>query len=621
MFWYARWGTLQSTAAAGERLNCLELQDHMTAGSSARPTGPLAVLARHLGWVVPGAACLVVASGLAQSIPWLVKHAVDAISASSPVSRLVALMALVAALQAGARILSRVFIFNAGREAEYELRRDLFARLCQLDSGFFRRMRTGDLMSRLTSDLSSVRALLGVGLLNLVNTLFAYAVALPLMLIIDPLLTLWALLPYPALLLLARSFGRGIHARSRALQVALGAVSSGVEEDLAGWREVRSHAVEAVRAGKLARSSAEVRRLAVSLARWRAALIPTVGLASGVSLVLVLALGGSRVIAGRLSVGELVAFTLYIGLLAWPTLSLGWLLSLWERGQAAWARLQEILSARSPLEEAGSLGSDGAGPGPKLERAPLVEVRRLGLALGRDRPALEDVTLRIDPGTLCVVVGPVGAGKSTLAEVLARLLEVPAATLFLDGEDVTTLPVAAVRARVAYAPQSAFLFSASIRQNIAMGLPAGLAPGPEQAERRIAAACRAAGLEAELARLPEGLDTRVGERGLALSGGQRQRVTLARALVSERPLLVLDYSLSSVDAEAEAVVLEELWRLRLARTTLLISHRLAALERADQIVVLEGGRVVEQGVHRELLARGGRYAALYRRRLLEEQAP
>jgi ATP-binding cassette, subfamily B, multidrug efflux pump len=578
-------------------------------------SSPISALARHLRWVIPGVLCLVVASGLAQLIPWLVKQAIDAIAAGGAragVQGTVLALGVVAAVQAGVRILSRIFIFNAGREAEYELRRDLFARLCQLDAGFYRRMRTGDLMSRLTSDLASVRALLGAGLLNLVNTLFAYAVALPLMLALDARLTFWALLPYPVLLLAARAFGRGIHRRATALQAALGSLSATVEEDLAGWRELRSHAVEEVHEARAAERSAAVQRAALSLARWRAALVPVVGLAAGASLVTVLAAGGARVIEHRLTVGALVAFTLYIGLLAWPTLSLGWMLSLWQRGLAAWARLREILEARSPLEE-----GTARGDGQPDSRAPLLEVSALHVSLGSQR-ILDGLSLRVPAGSLCALVGPVGAGKTTLAEAVTRLLEVPPGTVRLDGHDVTELPVAAVRARVAYAPQSAFLFSASITENIELGLPAGVERGSDEARARVAEAARAAGLEAELARLPQGLATRVGERGLTLSGGQRQRVALARALVSQRPLLVLDDSLSAVDAETEVVILDALRALLPRRTILLVSHRAAALERADKVLFIERGQVVEEGSHSELMALRGRYAALYRRQLLAE---
>ncbi len=577
--------------------------------------GPFRRFGRHARWVVPGVLCLVVTNVLAQSIPWIVKRTVDAIGRQQGVGHLALLLAGLAALQAVIRVASRIFIFNAGREAEYELRRDLFARLCQLDRELYRRLRIGDLMSRLTNDLSSVRMLLSAGTLQLVNTVFAYAVALPLMLHLDAWLTLWALAPYPLLLLAARTFARGIYARSRALQLALAEMSSRVEEDLAGIAEVKGHALEDVRAASLAEASRRYLDASVSLARWRAGLLPVVGLGSGLSLLVVLWVGGARVISGALGLGDLVAFTLYVGLLTWPTLSIGWMLSLWERGLAAWQRLAELLAARSPLETS----AEAPAPAPDLARprAPTLELR--GLEVASDgRRLLEAIDLVVPAGGLCAVVGRVGSGKSTLAEAVARLVEVSPGTLLIDGVDVTTRPVAEVRALIGYAPQSAFLFSATIAENIALGLPATLAVDSDDARRRIERAALAAGLGPDLARFPEGLQTVVGERGITVSGGQRQRIALARALVSDRPLLILDDSLSSVDAETERVILEGLGGELAGRTTLLVSHRLSALQHADQVVVLDRGRVVERGRHAELLARGGLYAELYRRQLAQE---
>jgi len=338
-----------------------------------------------------------------------------------------------------------------------------------------------------------------------------------------------------------------------------------------------------------------------------------VGLGSGLSLVIVLWAGGARVIAGRLTVGDLVAFTLYIGLLAWPTMSLGWMLSLWQRGLAAWHRLREILEERSPLEVA--LDADGAPRSPR--EAVDVEVRGLTLTLGGER-VLDELSLGAPAGSPCAVVGRGGSGKSTLADVVARLHEVPRGTLFFGGRDAVELPVEEVRARIAYAPQSAFLFSASVRDNIGYGLPEGVDPESPAARQRVERAAQVAGLGPDLARLPQGLETLVGERGLTLSGGQRQRVALARALVSDRPLLILDDSLSSVDAETERAILMALRELLVGRSALLISHRLSALQHADQVIVLEGGRVAERGRHQELLERGGLYAELYRSQLLRE---
>jgi len=577
----------------------------------APTTSPLRYLVQYRLPIGAGVACLVGTNLMAQAIPWVVKRTVEAIEHAATgweVGRLALVIAAMAVGQAALRIPSRIFIFNAARQAEYHIRNVLFTRLVQADSGFYRRFRIGDLMSRLTNDLSSVRALYGPGVLHVVNTVFAYAIALPVMLRIDTTLTLWALLPYPVLLLGARSFARGIYTRSRRMQAALSGMSAGVQEDLAGIREVKLYDVAGHRAARFGEASASYLHHALRLASWRAALIPFVGIGAGASLVIVLWLGGVKVIDGRLSLGDLVAINLYVGMLAWPTMSIGWILSLWQRGIASWHRLQEVFGAASPLEVDLSSSASAKAQG----QPPAISVRGLGLAIDGNR-VLEDIDLEVPPGTICAVVGRVGCGKTSLVEAIARLVEVPPGTLYFDGKCVTELPVAEVRAQVAYAPQTAFLFSATVGENIAFGMPPG-------ATRDIPWAARVAGLEPDLSSFPDGLDTMVGERGLSLSGGQRQRIALARALVADRPVLILDDSLSSVDADTERRILEGLTGALEGRTVILVSHRLSALQHADHVLVLDGGRVAERGTHSELLAReGSLYGQLYRRQLLLEE--
>jgi ATP-binding cassette subfamily B protein len=541
----------------------------------------------------------------------VVKKAIDTMGKGERgVGLLALLVAGLAVSQALARITSRILIFNAGRDAEYQLRRTLFAHLCRLDGAFYGRYRTGDLMSRLTNDLASVRALYGAGVLHGINTVFAYAIALPLMLQIDVTLTLAALAPYPVLLLGARHFARGIYQRSHALQRSLATMTADVQEDLAGIRELKTYRLEQRRSAAFGRSSAEYLKEGIRLAAWRAGMLPFVGLGAGASLVLVLWLGGQRVIEGPdLTLGDLVALNLYVGLLAWPTMAVGWMVSLWQRGAAAWSRLRELLEQRPELS---------ADPADHHTAPPAMGLELRGLTVDfAGNPVLRGVDLLVAEGTLCGVVGKVGAGKSTLAQAVARLIDVPAGTVFFGGVDAADLSLGAVRARIAYAPQDAFLFSSSIRENIAYGLDDELAPA--ERDTRLADAVRAAGLEPDLGQLPEGLDTVVGERGIALSGGQRQRVALARALVAGSPLLILDDSLSSVDAETEREILANLRRVLRGTTALLISHRLSALQHADQVAVLDQGRVVEVGRHEELLGREGLYAQLYRRQLLDAE--
>lgn len=547
---------------------------------------------------------------LAQSIPWVIKRTIEHLGGRH--EHLLAFVGLIAGLalaQAAIRVISRVAIFTAGRDAEYRLRRLIFAHLCQLDGSFYRRFTTGDLMSRLTNDLTAVRAMFGPGVLHAFNTVFAYAVAVPLMVHIDPLLTALALLPYPVLLLGARRFARGIYHRSHLQQQALSVLTSTLQEDLGGIRELKSFTLETYRAHELERASLSYQHEAIRMAAWRTAMMPLVGLGAGASLLLIVWLGGRQVIAGRLTLGDLVALNLYVGMLAWPTMALGWMISLWQRGVAAWERLHEILLTPPRLVDRGDQ-TLSAGP---LE----VELRHLDVKLG-ERVVLQDVSAVLPAGAICAVVGRVGSGKTTVAETIARLIEVPSGCLFYNGHDATELSLEQLRRHIAYAPQDAFLFSDTLRNNIAHGLADTVEEEDERA-RLIEEAIHAAGLEADLASLPEGVDTVVGERGIALSGGQRQRVALARALVAQRPLLILDDSLSAVDAETERRILERLRQALHGSTALLISHRLSALQHADHVFVLDGGQVVERGAHNALIARQGLYSQLYQRQLLAQE--
>ena len=580
------------------------------------PSHPLRYLTKHTGWVTGGVVSLVVTNGMAKSIPWVVKLAVDRIGelrvgdSPTPVVVLAIAVAALAVGQGVSRVLSRILIFNAGREAEYELRRDIFAHLCVLDTTFYRRYRTGDIMSRLTNDLAAVRALYGAGILHASNTFFAYAIAVPLMLSISGWLTFWALLPYPLMLLGARTFARGIYQRSRDQQRSLATMTAQVQEDLAGIREVKGYRLEANRSDLFGKASGAYLHQAVRLAAWRAGMVPLVGAGAGASFVIVLWLGGSMVISGQLTLGSLAAFNLYVGMLAFPTMAIGWILSMWQRGISAWQRLREILVAKPELVASEST---------RAPTSACVELRNLSVFTERV-DVLRNISFTIPAGSLCGLVGRVGSGKTAIAETIARLSNVEPGQLFFDGRDATELSLFGTRQQIAYAPQDAFLFSATVRENIAFGLPTSPPLTPEQRDRRIDDAVLAAGLRPDLQALPQGLDTLVGERGVSLSGGQRQRVALARALAAGRPLLILDDSLSAVDAETERTILSQLRNVFTNTTALLVSHRLSALQHADQIVVLDGGAVAQLGTHQELMRdQAGLYAQLYRQQLLKEE--
>ncbi len=585
--------------------------------SDSRPLSAWSHLRRYRARVGIGISALLATNALALTVPWLLGLTIEALRADDPgeaVPPLALAMVGFAVAQAVVRIVSRVTLFNAARMAEHDLRADLFARLMRMEPAWFRKNPTGDVMSRLTNDVQTVRALWGPGVLNLVNTTFVFATALVLMLRIDPVLTLWALVPYPAVFLLGQAFGRRIYKASRAVQDKLGALSSSVQEDLTGIAVIKNYTLEQRRQQRFTRMSQALLDENMVVTRIRGTMMPILGGMASIGTVMVIYIGGRAVVGGRITLGELVQFNAYLALLVWPTLALGWMISLIQRGLASWSRLAHILSAQPSIVGGPVTALPGAGAA-----SGELEVRGLTIEI-EGRKLLDDVSLRLPAGQVTAVVGRTGGGKSTLVEALARLIDVPAGTVFLDGVDITTLSLPALRGAIGYAPQEAFLFSASIADNIAMGLdhrPGGAPADAGERRRLIEAAAQAAGLDRDLRALPAGLDTLVGERGITLSGGQRQRVALARALASGPRVLLLDDSLSSVDAETEKQILGHLDRVLASRTAVLVSHRVAAVRRAQRIAVIDGGKLVEQGSHGELLARGGVYAQLYRDQLAE----
>src|SRR5262245_29456516 len=469
----------------------------------------------YFGLAAVGSLCLLLSNFFQIGIPWSLSRGIDALRHPNALgaARLAALwIAGLAFGQAIIRVASRITLFNVGRNVEYDLRRELPDKLLGLPPSYSRTRPTGDLMSRLTNDLAAVRMMFGFGILNVVNTLFVYSLVLWRLVAIDARLTLLALLPYPALILAGRGFGRLMFSQSRAVMEHLGEMSNAAQEDFSGIAMIKSYALEDVRGRNFERLCTEFVRKNMKLVLTRGVMWPLMGLLSALGTLVVLWAGGRAVIAGRVTIGQFAAFNMYLLQLAWPTLAFGFIITVWQRGMASWERLRDTLSAEATLRD----GVTDGGALPPLRGH--LEIRHLTLELG-GRKVLDDVTLDLPAGSMLAVVGRTGCGKSTLAETLARLIEVPDGTVFIDGHDVNRLPLRTVREAIGYAPQEAFLFSTTIRENIEFGrretqngeswdLPALIA---------------AAGLARDVAGFPAGVETVVGERGITLSGGQRQR--------------------------------------------------------------------------------------------------
>jgi len=538
---------------------------------------------------------------------------------------LVGAMAVFAILTAATRIASRIWIFNAARAAEYDLRSELFGHLMTLSPAYYREHPVGDVMSRLTNDVQTVRAMWGAGLLNLANAIVAFVTVLGVMLWTDPVVTLWAIAPFPLIYVVGQAISRRIYMTMRSVQAELGSLSSRIQEDLGAIQVIKTYGLEELRRAGFMAASNRLLGQNMEAAKVRIQLGPLLNTLAALGMAILILFGGRAYINGDMSKGDLVKFSGFLARLVWPTLTLGFMLALVQRGRASWSRLTALQDTVTDLP-------DGTGAALAATKTPArVEVTHLTFEIDK-RKILDDLTFTLEPGTITAIVGRTGSGKSTLVDALCRLIDVPAGHIAIDGRDITDMLLQSLRDQIGYAPQEAFLFSTTIADNVAMGygggsaIPAARARELEaivgmaarddlKSEQRVVGAARAAGLERDLQAMPEGLATIVGERGITLSGGQRQRVALARALASAPRLLVLDDSLSSVDAETERTILKNLRAVMSGRTAVLISHRVAAIKDADQILVLDQGQIVARGTHEQLLAQGGLYSELYRTQL------
>jgi len=550
-------------------------------------------------------------SGIA--LPWLIKGGIDsALRAAGGSHSLIHYPLLIlgaASLQGFFRYCWRINIHGFSRRCEADLRDRVFTHLQKLPLSYFQYNKTGDLMSRLTNDIHAVRELMGFGSLAIVDAVVVILFSLTLMITINPWLTLWSMMAMPLIPIVVRYFGRQIFRVSHDTQEQLSAMSAYVLENLSGIRVVQAYAQERNQIGGFSAISSEYRHKTMWLATLWGIFWPLMQVMAGLAATVVLWLGGRQVLQGTMTLGEFVAFNGYLAMLTWPLMAVGYTANQYQRGTAALSRLAEVLDAPPSPRYA---RTNGAGVQLAQVRGDL-EFRDLTFGYGAiQAPVLQHINLEIPAGKTCGIVGATGSGKSTLVSLLLRLHEAPDRAVFIDGVDIKQLPLHAVQAAIGYVAQDIFLFSGSVRENLLLGDESGAADGVEEA-------ARIAQLLPAIQSFGAGFETVIGERGVRLSGGQKQRTALARAIIKNPPILILDDAFSSVDVETEEEILRELRQFMRGRTTLLISHRISTVRDADKIVYLSGGTIIEQGSHEELLAKRGAYYELYRRQSLERE--
>lgn len=555
-----------------------------------------------------GALLLVGTSGCALLIPWLLKLAIEGIQSPTKSTHSPAWfgMAIIAAalLHGIIRIFSRTTLLHNARRIEYRIREELYSHLLSLDLNYFNKERTGDLLSRFANDLTNVRMLLGFGILNVINTVIIYTAALMLMIKISPLLTLCAIVPFPLMIFVVKRISASMFRRSKAAQEQLAALTSTVEENVSAVAVIKAYCREQESVRRFAEVSGRYMDSNMRIARLRGLMIPVMAATGALGTLIVLLLGGEKVVSGELTLGDFVAFNGYLTMLIWPTIIMGWILNLMQRGAASMSRLNEVLRAESQVREPENPLH------PEFVKGD-IELKNLSFFFG-SKQLLKDISLLIPSGSRLGIVGPIGAGKSTLVKLIARLYPVDDNTIFIDGNDINRLPLATLRDAIGYVPQESFLFSRTLSANIAFGQSGST-------DEDIRKAAQIASLHGDVERFHEGYDSIVGERGITLSGGQKQRASIARALLKNPSILILDDPLSSVDAATEEEILSGLAEYYQERTVVIISHRLSALRDCDIIIYLEDGIIAEKGRHQELLNLGGRYAALHKEQELRAE--
>ncbi|HEX2917022.1 MAG TPA: ABC transporter ATP-binding protein [Edaphobacter sp.] len=577
---------------------------------------------KSLAW---GGVAVVIYNVVKVLVPIVIGHAIDdmrhGITSQKILFHALRLL-LVAACSAIFLYITRQVIIGASREIEFDLRNDLFANLERQSPSYYHVHRTGDIMARTTNDLNAVRQLLGPAIMYSANTLVFTCAALPFMYRISPKLTFFAFVPLPAASVIVQYFGNRIHRRFERIQAMFSDISAKAQENFSGARLIRAFAQEEAEIASFEEANREYIRRSLHLVRLMAMLWPTLEFVLGLSLMITLLVGGHEVVQHRITVGEFTSFNVYMVQLIWPIIAIGWVVNLFQRGTASVVRIDELLKhqptiADDPAFIAGVSGHprNGEAAGAMPTSASIrgeIEFRNLSFAYATGPVILHDISLKIPAGSSLAIVGPTGSGKSTLVSLIPRLQDAPAGMVLIDGEPIRSFPLAELRASIGFVPQETFLFSDTIRHNISFGTP-------QASDQQIEEAAAIAHIRTEILEFPRGFDTMVGERGVTLSGGQKQRTSIARAVIRDPRILVLDDALASVDTYTEERILQGLAKVMEGRTTIFISHRISTARNADQIAVLVDGRIAELGTHDELLGLNGYYTSLFEKQRLEEE--